>query len=593
MADAKISCLKCGGHIAFPKELAGQEVSCPHCNESLLLPKTKPSTAWILAAVFIFVIVCIASVAIWVKLAKHGLTAQINAAQNTHSQALVPQRDSLATGQLVNASTGGGQKFYCVDGTKLDFATKLMLESLQALANSNTPVLFAIQRPQDLSWRQTMEKSFGQTSEMISVDEALAHFGANAPQVIWNWDYSWSRSFATTLAGINHALLTDHKLEGHEVAYDFNNSGLTNKVQAYRWALAEVLPQCNHNQLVYLDEGLTWLRDYAMQQKLFVFNLDPLNDPEDGRLLDEILSRYPAQTRVFGWASGNFARKDKNQNGVTVENALVNRLSKRGMLLVPADYAGNLSFYIQTQPYVTKFKQQRIQRNLNLQPGKRFVLLVVSDGDNLQINLGAMRTWWEDYQTLHVPLAWTISPQLVDVAPAVLQFYYQETAKLGGWSEFVAGPSGYGYVNPGSLNRVQLMEFVQQTRQACERADIRSVAILDNGSRPAAQVFGFIQAYAEAKFDGLWLMAMPTFLGVSDTTVFANEDYRLKGDNSKAIVAAIADQKDDQPFAVIYLPAGADMDYLREFVSDLNRAFTIVSPTEMARLIREWKKQSR
>jgi hypothetical protein len=79
-----------------------------------------------------------------------------------------------------------------------------------------------------------------------------------------------------------------------------------------------------------------------------------------------------------------------------------------------------------------------------------------------------MRTWWEDYQTLHVPLAWTISPQLVDVAPAVLQFYYQETAKLGGWSEFVAGPSGYGYVNPGSLNRVQLMEFVQQTRQACE-----------------------------------------------------------------------------------------------------------------------------
>jgi len=487
----------------------------------------------------------------------------------------------------------GGQNFYCVDATKLNFPTKLMLESLQALANSNAPVLFVIQRPQDVSWRQAMEKLFGQTSEMISADEALARFGANVPQVIWNWEYPWSRSIATTLAGINRALLTDHKLEGHEVAYDFHNNQLTNKAQAYRWALTEALPKCDHHQSVYLDEGLSWLRDYAMQQKLFAFNLDPLNDPQDGGLLDEILSHYPAQTRVFGWASGAFARKDKQQNGVTVENALVNRLSKRGMMLVPADYAGNLSFYIQTRSHVTKFEQHRLQRNPSLEPGKRYVLLVVSDGDNLQYNLGLMRTCWEHYQTLHIPFAWTISPQLVEVAPAVLQFYYQETAARGGWSEFIAGPSGYGYVNPGSLNSVQLMEFVRQTRQVCQRADIRSVAILDKGSRPAAQVFGFIQAYAAAKFDGLWLLAMPSYVGVSGSTAFASENYRLRGDNSKKVVAAMANMKDDQPFAVIYLPAGADMDYLREFVTDLNRNSIIVSPTEMAGLIRQWKRNAR
>ncbi len=428
---------------------------------------------------------------------------------------------------------------------------------------------------------------------MISADEALARFGAKAPQVIWNWEYPWSRSIATTLAGINRALLTDHKLEGHEVAYDFHNNQLTNKVQAYRWALTEAMPRCDGHQLVYLDEGLSWLRDYAMQQKLFVFNLDPLNDPLDSRLLDEILSHYPAQTRVFGWASGAFARKDKKQNGVTVENALVSRLSKRGMMLVPADYAGNLSFYIQTRPYVTKLKQQRLRRNISLQPGKRYVLLVVSDGDNLQYNLGMMRTCWEDYQTLHIPFAWTISPQLIDVAPAVIQFYYQETAARGGWIEFVAGPSGYGYVNPGILSSVQLMEFVRQTRQACERADIRSVAILDNGSRPVAQVSGFIQAYAAAKFDALWLLAMPSYVGVSGSMAFASESHRLRGDNSKALVAAIANMKDDQPFAVIYLPAGADMDYLREFVNELNRASIIVSPTEMASLIRQWKTNAR
>ena len=137
------------------------------------------------------------------------------------------------------------------------------------------------------------------------------------------------------------------------------------------------------------------------------------------------------------------------------------------------------------------------------------------------------------------------------------------------------------------------MEFVRQTRQACQRADIRSVAILDNGSRPAAQVFGFIQAYAAAKFDGLWLLAMPNYVGVSGSTAFASENYRLRGDNSKALVAAIANMKDNQPFAVIYLPAGADMDYLREFVNDLDRTSIIVSPTEMAGLIRKWEKNAR
>ena len=172
-----------------------------------------------------------------------------------------------------------GEKIYCVDARHLGFSQKVLLASLQALANSNAPVLFSIQRDEDQSWRAAMEKQLGKTFETITLDQALALFGTDAPQVIYDSTRRWSLSIATTLAGIHRGLLTDHDLEGHEVAFDCRNQW-TSKVEAYRWAVAELLPKCSTNRLVYLDEELPAMRDYAIQQELFVLNLDPLNDPK-------------------------------------------------------------------------------------------------------------------------------------------------------------------------------------------------------------------------------------------------------------------------------------------------------------------------
>jgi ankyrin repeat protein len=110
MADAKTNCPKCGGHIAFPKELVGQEAPCPHCNESILLPKTKPPTAWIIAAVFIFTTVGLASLLVWQHLAKHDVRPQARVTQDTNSQAVVSEKDALATGQLMAAVAVGDLK---------------------------------------------------------------------------------------------------------------------------------------------------------------------------------------------------------------------------------------------------------------------------------------------------------------------------------------------------------------------------------------------------------------------------------------------------------------------------------------------------
>jgi uncharacterized protein len=71
MADAKINCPKCGGHVAFPVEMAGTEGSCPHCGENILLPKAKSGLAWIAVIVVIAVIGCGVAIAMLLH-ANHG-----------------------------------------------------------------------------------------------------------------------------------------------------------------------------------------------------------------------------------------------------------------------------------------------------------------------------------------------------------------------------------------------------------------------------------------------------------------------------------------------------------------------------------------
>ena len=110
MKETKISCPKCGGHLVFPIELAGQEAPCPHCNESISLPKSKPTAAWIFAAVFIIISVCVASIIVWKHQTKRDVTVMppIRVAENTNSKPVVLQKDPLATGQLMSVAQYGG-----------------------------------------------------------------------------------------------------------------------------------------------------------------------------------------------------------------------------------------------------------------------------------------------------------------------------------------------------------------------------------------------------------------------------------------------------------------------------------------------------
>lgn len=70
MTENKVSCPKCEGNISFPTEMAGQTVPCPHCGESILLPKPKFPVVWIAVAALGLMVVLLVSALMWRSFSK-------------------------------------------------------------------------------------------------------------------------------------------------------------------------------------------------------------------------------------------------------------------------------------------------------------------------------------------------------------------------------------------------------------------------------------------------------------------------------------------------------------------------------------------
>jgi hypothetical protein len=72
-----------------------------------------------------------------------------------------------------------------------------------------------------------------------------------------------------------------------------------------------------------------------------------------------------------------------------------------------------------------------------------------------------------------------ISPSLVDVAPAVLRWFYEHASPGSHWDYLVAGPSGSGYTYPSRWPPDRLDAYLQRLNQFMGAADLRVCQILD------------------------------------------------------------------------------------------------------------------
>jgi hypothetical protein len=283
-------------------------------------------------------------------------------------------------------------------------------------------------------------------------------------------------SLATTMAGIDDAMVADPgqlpllQQYGIPVIYSFAGTTFASSAAAYQWEFTHLFAKTNPRDLVMLDPAdYGVLRDYIVATKSFVFYLTT-SDSSEEPLMNKIISSRPASTPIMGY--------------IPDEQPDVADLSSLGDFLNASDDMDNESDWaaVPGPPSLTQPSPRPVRADKNT----IYVAFLVSDGDNAQfVEHHMFETWAFGTDMGAVPEGWSIAPGLVDYAPSLISWYYQNLPRN---SELLSGPSGAGYAT--QMSGGDLRRFAQLSGGFLGKDAMSTVDFWENP--------GEIAAYAKA-----------------------------------------------------------------------------------------------
>jgi hypothetical protein len=205
------------------------------------------------------------------------------------------------------------------------------------------------------------------------------------------------------------------------------------------------------------------LRDYATLAGAFTFY--------DGNsaFRKSVVESLDDDAAVLGWG-------DASQG----EDGFVAVSSSAGVASLPGDWAANLAC-LSGVP-TRELSQRAPVRNRPARRGRHHVAFVVTDGDNLQWMLNDLPThpnWFGAARRGTFDIGWGVPPAMVDLAPSVLGWYYDNASAGPHDDRFVVGPSGGGYLYPSHFPTAELEQHTRRLARTMEKADLGVVQILD------------------------------------------------------------------------------------------------------------------
>lgn len=351
----------------------------------------------------------------------------------TAPPAILPVQDRLLS---VRPEVG---PTWVIDPTGLDLGQRQLLASLQGLVNREQARLFVLHRESDRRWITEYEQlGLIEVAGTTDLAGALDLFGGVASgYVLASEDEPWSINAAVTLAATQDALVVT---ESGRALVQERGLRLLEDVRG-SWAddasAAEAVIDRVGDDLSY--QGTAILRpsdllyDFAYQQGIAVLFGRPAQPGWD-RILSQI-RRFPGNRAVYGYHA---------DNGIEEARA-IRQLSDWGHVLIPSDTTANLSYHIAVgvdRPRVqlpapdTADVDQCTTDTVN-------VVVAISDGDNLALPSNVYRSdrQWDAPRTDALPLAWSLTPALATLAPAMWDHY----ARTIGPNDEVVSMIGWGY----------------------------------------------------------------------------------------------------------------------------------------------------
>jgi hypothetical protein len=174
----------------------------------------------------------------------------------------------------------------------------------------------------------------------------------------------------------------------------------------------------------------------------------------------------------------------------TSERSGITTASEFGIGTMPSDFFVSASVYSGSDHRIRIPAVPKMPKLEN----KVHVAVFISDGDNIQYTQHAMRQVWDRTESIRgrMPLNWTIAPGLVDIAPGIMNYYYDTSTSN---DCFVTGPSGMGYMMPcntltepgapiGEYTRdeFRMDGYARLTETYLQRSGLRVMTVWDDAS---------------------------------------------------------------------------------------------------------------
>ena len=301
-----------------------------------------------------------------------------------------------------------------------------------------------------------------------------------------------SINVGTTLAGLRSGILVSPALaqtlqERYQfpLIQDLRTFHWRSRTQAYLWAQQQLLPECTSRLIAGMNPRINnGLRSFLVATGTFVYWLDSRGYFPDGHagllseraLMGQILQACAPNSLHLGWVIDEFS-------GISL-------LSRFALSVLPSDFFNNLEVWTAIKPSVAVHNvadRAPVQaeplpamvsssHDSSTSKGDIFISFTLSDGDNIQYCQHKLLELWNGPVRGTIPLGWTLSPLLLQAAPA-MGAYYQETATAN--DELMAGPSGAGYMYPAHWPQAHLAKFLQQTGELISGMGMTTLEVLD------------------------------------------------------------------------------------------------------------------
>ena len=480
-----------------------------------------------------------------------------------------------------------------------DLPWQAVMLSLQGLANKQGPNIYLVypnnyKHPNVRDVLEYYEKRHNVVAtEIPSIEDAVRKYREHIKgYVVWDPEVVPSLMVAFTVAGLEEVLvITDAYLPlvnalGLKPVADFRGKfGGMKDVEIFRWAYSEYWDRCSKDYLVYLGEWCKGLNgnpgmqpgiaDFGIVHKAFFTDLSTSPaDAEEYKLADKIMSEMNTYAYVFGWHS---YCKDQEAEHLTMvsRNALV---VAEGLATLP-----NMSFHGQ-MPVSPGFEfKQKAKFNPDPEVGNKvYVTLIQSDG----LGIGS----WLRPGRGEIPYGWETNMEWIDLAPALLQYYY-EGATTNDF--FIGSLSGPGYLYPKAYPVDKLPGVLRKADTLMQRLDLHVFGIMDyfQGNRMVGNidlpkyiidiyyenmphVTGFLNGYGPAN----------TYDGREGRPLIS---YNYYVHPRKTVEEVVFDMKElaalnkKRPyFLAVHVRESNDVQWMKKIVEGLGPEFKIVPPAE-------------